>query len=74
MSITKSTDRTPKLDKLNPIQLISLATDQLGQIEPNSTDQNPPFIESDHKDERKRGKVNLAKPNQINIPTVNKRN
>uniref|UniRef100_A0A914HR76 Transposase n=1 Tax=Globodera rostochiensis TaxID=31243 RepID=A0A914HR76_GLORO len=31
MSITKSTDRTPKLDKLNPIQLISL--DKLNTIQ-----------------------------------------
>uniref|UniRef100_A0A914HQH0 Uncharacterized protein n=1 Tax=Globodera rostochiensis TaxID=31243 RepID=A0A914HQH0_GLORO len=31
MSITKSTDRTPKLDKLNPIQLISL--DKLSPIQ-----------------------------------------
>uniref|UniRef100_A0A914H8P3 Transposase n=1 Tax=Globodera rostochiensis TaxID=31243 RepID=A0A914H8P3_GLORO len=31
MSITKSTDRTPKLDKLNPIQLISL--DKLNPIQ-----------------------------------------
>uniref|UniRef100_A0A914HSN5 Uncharacterized protein n=1 Tax=Globodera rostochiensis TaxID=31243 RepID=A0A914HSN5_GLORO len=59
---------------------------QIGQIEPNSTDQNPPLTESDHFDnakngeeniaeiERKHGKVNLAKPNNINTPTANKRN
>uniref|UniRef100_A0A914HQ82 Uncharacterized protein n=1 Tax=Globodera rostochiensis TaxID=31243 RepID=A0A914HQ82_GLORO len=63
---------------------------QLGQIEPNSTDQNPSLTESDHsdnakngeeqneniaEDERKRGNENLAKPNQpINIPTANKWN
>ncbi|KAI3410448.1 hypothetical protein GPALN_004550 [Globodera pallida] len=28
MSITKSTDRTPKLDKLNPIQLIRMLLSQ----------------------------------------------
>uniref|UniRef100_A0A914HNJ5 Secreted protein n=1 Tax=Globodera rostochiensis TaxID=31243 RepID=A0A914HNJ5_GLORO len=59
---------------------------QIGQIEPNPTDQNPPLTESDHsdnanssenitEDERKRGKVNLAKPNQTkNTPTANERN
>uniref|UniRef100_A0A914H9M0 Secreted protein n=1 Tax=Globodera rostochiensis TaxID=31243 RepID=A0A914H9M0_GLORO len=62
---------------------------QIGQIEPNSTDQNPPLTESDHsdnaksgeeqndiaEDERKRGNENLAKPHQTkNTPTANKKN
>uniref|UniRef100_A0A914H163 Secreted protein n=1 Tax=Globodera rostochiensis TaxID=31243 RepID=A0A914H163_GLORO len=31
------------------------STDQPGQIEPNSTDQNPPLTESDHSDNAKNG-------------------
>uniref|UniRef100_A0A914HRI6 Uncharacterized protein n=1 Tax=Globodera rostochiensis TaxID=31243 RepID=A0A914HRI6_GLORO len=41
MSITKSTDRTPKLDKLNPIQLISL--DKLNPIQLISLDKLDPI-------------------------------
>uniref|UniRef100_A0A914HR41 Transposase n=1 Tax=Globodera rostochiensis TaxID=31243 RepID=A0A914HR41_GLORO len=41
MSITKSTDRTPKLDKLNQIQLISL--DKLNQIQLISLDKLNPI-------------------------------
>uniref|UniRef100_A0A914HNL9 Transposase n=1 Tax=Globodera rostochiensis TaxID=31243 RepID=A0A914HNL9_GLORO len=41
MSITKSTDRTPKLDKLNPIQLISL--DKLNPIQLISLDKLNPI-------------------------------
>uniref|UniRef100_A0A914HQV0 Uncharacterized protein n=1 Tax=Globodera rostochiensis TaxID=31243 RepID=A0A914HQV0_GLORO len=91
-----STDQNPPLTESN----------HSGQIEPNSTDQNPPLTESDHfdnaneeqsqgmeemtsseniaEDERKPkrkifkkrmgGNKNLAKPNQINTPTTNKRN
>uniref|UniRef100_A0A914HRE0 Uncharacterized protein n=1 Tax=Globodera rostochiensis TaxID=31243 RepID=A0A914HRE0_GLORO len=51
---------------------------QIGQIEPNSTDQNPPYKvssnENNDENERKRGKMNLAKANQnLNILTANKR-
>uniref|UniRef100_A0A914HBA7 Uncharacterized protein n=1 Tax=Globodera rostochiensis TaxID=31243 RepID=A0A914HBA7_GLORO len=41
MSITKSTDRTAKLDKLNPIQLISL--DKLNPIQLISLDKLNPI-------------------------------
>uniref|UniRef100_A0A914HP50 Uncharacterized protein n=1 Tax=Globodera rostochiensis TaxID=31243 RepID=A0A914HP50_GLORO len=41
MSIIKSTDRTPKLDKLNPIQLISL--DKLNPIQLISLDKLNPI-------------------------------
>uniref|UniRef100_A0A914HN58 Uncharacterized protein n=1 Tax=Globodera rostochiensis TaxID=31243 RepID=A0A914HN58_GLORO len=58
---------------------------QIGQIEPNSTDQNHPLTESDHSDNakngeeissnKKRGEGNLAIPSQaINTPTANKMN
>uniref|UniRef100_A0A914HS31 Uncharacterized protein n=1 Tax=Globodera rostochiensis TaxID=31243 RepID=A0A914HS31_GLORO len=41
MSITKSTGRTPKLDKMNPIQLISL--DKLNPIQLISLDKLNPI-------------------------------
>uniref|UniRef100_A0A914H8K8 Uncharacterized protein n=1 Tax=Globodera rostochiensis TaxID=31243 RepID=A0A914H8K8_GLORO len=48
---SNSTDQNPILTE----------SDHSGQIEPNSIGQNPPLTEI-AKDERKRGKVNLAKP------------
>uniref|UniRef100_A0A914H9C8 Uncharacterized protein n=1 Tax=Globodera rostochiensis TaxID=31243 RepID=A0A914H9C8_GLORO len=68
-------------------QIESNSTDQLRQIEPNSTDQLRQIEsnsterikkitanENNAEEKRKRGKRNLAKPNQINTPKANKRN
>uniref|UniRef100_A0A914HQA6 Uncharacterized protein n=1 Tax=Globodera rostochiensis TaxID=31243 RepID=A0A914HQA6_GLORO len=43
------------------------STDQLGEIEPNSTDQNPPLTKSDHSDNAKNGeeKNNLSSNESI---------
>uniref|UniRef100_A0A914HPP5 Uncharacterized protein n=1 Tax=Globodera rostochiensis TaxID=31243 RepID=A0A914HPP5_GLORO len=48
--------KTPALTNFgqNVHHQIDRQNTQIGQIEPNSTDQNPPLTGSDHKDERKR--------------------
>uniref|UniRef100_A0A914H441 Uncharacterized protein n=1 Tax=Globodera rostochiensis TaxID=31243 RepID=A0A914H441_GLORO len=71
---------------LNVHHQIDRHNTQIGQIEPNLTDQNPPLTESDHSDNakngeeqneissnEKRGNENLAKPHKMNTPTTNKK-
>uniref|UniRef100_A0A914HS55 Uncharacterized protein n=1 Tax=Globodera rostochiensis TaxID=31243 RepID=A0A914HS55_GLORO len=80
--MNKSTGRTPNLDKLNPIQVIrldklnpiqvirldKLNTIQLISLDKLNTIQLIRILLSQS------GKVNLAKPHNINTPTANKRN
>uniref|UniRef100_A0A914HPS3 Uncharacterized protein n=1 Tax=Globodera rostochiensis TaxID=31243 RepID=A0A914HPS3_GLORO len=82
MPFTKSTGRTPKLDKLNPIQLINL--DKLNPIQLIRILLSQSLITLDKLNPiqvirilliLQSGNENLAKPNQTkNTPTANKRN
>uniref|UniRef100_A0A914HP92 Uncharacterized protein n=1 Tax=Globodera rostochiensis TaxID=31243 RepID=A0A914HP92_GLORO len=53
-------ERPPTNFRQNVHHQINRQNTQIGQIEPNSTDQNPPLTESDHSDNAKNGEELIA--------------